>query len=209
MQQPINLRQLGAELHARLLAGTSVTVTSELAEVFLPLLIRSLQGEFWNLSDQHLIDTAAEDALMGYFATPARFDPQRAGLFTYLRWRARSRLLNLLDQEKSSAAEEKVVEVAAAEAVYQMTGQAVPDLEDALAQREADATTLHKLHAIITDPVDRELLKLMLEGVRETARYAALLGVTTLSLAEQTSLIKRHKDRLKKTIQRKYRREEK
>lgn len=207
--QPTNLRQLGAELHARLLAGTSLTVTSEIAEVFLPPLIRSLKGEFWSLSDQHLLDTAAEDALIGYFAAPGRFEPQRAGLFTYLRWRARSRLLNLLGQEKVLIAAEKVVEVEAAEAVYEMTGQAVADPEDALAQREADDATLHKLRAIINDPLDLEIIKLMMEGVRETWRYAALLGIAALPGEEQTSLIKRHKDRLKKTIQRKYPREEK
>lgn len=209
MGQPINLRQLGADLHARLLAGTSLTVTSEIAEVFLPVLIRSLKSEFRNLSDPHLIDSAAADALIGYFDTPTRFEPQRAGLFTYLRWRARSRLLNLLGKEKVLTAAEKVVEVEAAAAVYEMTGHAVADLEEALAQREADAATLHKLRAIIPDPLDLEFVKLMLEGVRETPRYAALLGITALSIEEQTHLIKRHKDRLKKTIQRKYRREEK
>ncbi|MGH9752351.1 MAG: hypothetical protein ACREA2_06155 [Blastocatellia bacterium] len=208
MASSANLRQLGEELHARLLAGTSATVTSEIAERFLPLVTSSLKRAFHNLSDQHFVDTAVEDALIDYFDNPARFDPQRAGLFTYLRWRARSRLLNLMAGQKNLFEREKVVEVEAAETVYQMTECETADVEQTLAQRELDETTWRKLCEIFTDQLDLELVKLMMDGVRETARYAALLGTPNLSADEQASLVKRHKDRLKKAIRRKYRREE-
>ncbi|MGH9766425.1 MAG: hypothetical protein ACREAB_03245 [Blastocatellia bacterium] len=208
MSSPINLRQLGEELHALLMAGTSATVTGEIAERFLPLVAGSLKRTFHNLSDQHLVDTAVEDALIDYFDNPARFDPRRAGLFTYLRLRARSRLLNLMAGQKNLFEKEKVVEVEAAETVYQMTEYETADVEQALAQREMDETMWRKLCEIFTDQLDLELVKLMMDGVRETERYAALLGTLDLTADEQASLVKRHKDRLKKTIQRKYRREE-
>lgn len=208
MSSSVKLRQLGEELHARLLAGTSATVTSEIADAFLARLANSLKKEFFTLADQHLVDTAVEDALISYFDNPTRFDPQRAGLFTYLRWRARSLLLNLIARQKNLFEREKVVEVEDEEAVYQMTESETADVEQSLIQRELDETAWRKLCEIFTDRLDLELVKLMIEGVRETTRYAELLGASSLSADEQASLVKRHKDRLKKTIQRKYRREE-
>lgn len=208
MSPPTKLRQLGEDLHARLLEGTSLTVTSEVAETFLTPLANSLRKEFYTLSDHHLIDTAVEDALIAYFGYPLKFDPSRASLFTYLRQLAKSRLLNLLAREKKLSAPEKVVELEAVESVYEMTGCDPDDPEDALAQRESDDATWRKLREILTDPIDLELVKLMMEGVRETDRYAALLGLSSLPAEDRAGQVKRHKDRLKKTIQRKYSRGE-
>jgi DNA-directed RNA polymerase specialized sigma24 family protein len=208
MSPPTKLRQLGDDLHARLLGGTSLTVTNEIAEIFMTPVANSLRKEFHTLADHHLIDTAVEDALIAYFANPSRFDPGRAGLLTYLRWIAKSRLLNLLAKEKNLSSPEKVVELEEAKPVYEMTGCDPDDPEDALARRESDDVTWRKLCEILIDPIDLELVKLMMEGVRETDRYAALLGLSSLSVEERAGQVKRHKDRLKKAIQRKYSREE-
>jgi len=162
MPSPINFRQLGEELHARLLAGTSATVTSEIAEAFMAHLISSLKKEFFTLADQALVDTAVVDALISYFDSPTRFNPQRAGLFTYLRWRARSRLLNLMAGQKNLFEREKVVEVEDEEAVYQMTESETVDVECSLVQREMDETTWRKLCEIFTDQRDLEFVKLMM-----------------------------------------------
>jgi hypothetical protein len=193
-------------MHARLLSGTSLIVTSEIAETFLSPVANSLRKEFPTLDDHHLIDTAVGDALIDYFGNPARFDPHRAGLFTYLRWLAKSRLLNLLAKQKNLSAREKFVELEAVEPVYEMTDCEFADPEDALARRELDDAMWRKLRELFTDPIDLELTKLMMEGVRDTDRYAALLGLSSLPPEERASAIKRHKDRVKKTIQRKYRR---
>ncbi len=195
-------------MHARLLSGASVTVTSEIAETFLSPVANSLRKEFSSLGDYHLIDTAVGDALINYLGSPARFDPRRASLFTYLRWLAKSRLLNLLARQKNLSAMEKVVELEAVESVYEMTDCEFADPEDDLARRESDDATWRKLRELLTDPIDLELIKLMMEGVRETDRYAALLGLTSLSAEERASEVKRHKDRVKKIIQRKYQRGE-
>ena len=195
-------------MHARLLGGTSATVTSEIAETFLSPVANSLRKEFPSLGDHHLIDMAVGDALIEYFGNPARFDPRRAGLFTYLLQLARSHLLNLLAGEKKFSAPEKFVELEAAESVYEMTDCELDDPEDALARRESDDVTWMKLRELLTDPIDLELIKLMMEGVRETDSYAALLGLSSLPTKERASAVKRHKDRVKKIIQRKYQRGE-
>jgi RNA polymerase sigma-70 factor (ECF subfamily) len=208
MSPPTKLRQLGEEMHARLLGGASMTVTSEIAEIFLSPVANSLRKEFPSLGDHQLIDMAVGDALIEYFGNPARFDPRRAGLSTYLRWLAKSRLLNLLAREKNLSAPEKFVELEAAESVYEMTDCELDDPEDALARRESDDATWMKLRELFTDPIDLELVKLMMEGVRDTDSYAALLGLSSLPAKERAIAVKRHKDRLKKIIQRKYQRVE-
>ncbi len=195
-------------MHERLLSGTSMTVTSEIAETFLSPVANSLRKQFPSLGDPHLIETAVEDALIAYFHDPTRFDPRRAGLGVYLRQIAKSRLLNLLAREKNLSAPEKVVELEAVESVYEMTDSKIADPEDDLARRESDDATLRRLRELLTNPIDFELAKLMMEGVRETDSYAALLGLSSLPAEERKREVKRHKDRVKKTIQRKYRRGE-
>jgi RNA polymerase sigma-70 factor, ECF subfamily len=209
MSPPTNLRQLGEEMHARLLGETSVTVTSEIAETFLSPVANSLRKEFSSLGDPHMIETAVGDALIAYFNNPTRFDPRLASLFTYLRLLAKSRLLNLVAGEKKLSAPEKVVELEAVESVYEMTDSEFADPEKALARHESDGATWRKLRELFTDPIDLELIKLMMEGVRETDRFAALLGLSSLPAEERARDVKRHKDRLKKIIQRKYQRGEK
>ena len=200
MSSRINLKQLGERLHERLLSGSSLTVTSEIAELFLPAVAKSLAGEFSQLNDPHLIDTAAGDALLSYFARPSQFDPARAGLFTYLRVRAKSYLLNSLAQKKIFS--EKVVELDGMETVYK-----AEDTEAALLERESRAAIMRELQAMITDPTDFQVLSLMLEGVHKASAFAEVLGILDLPLDEQARVVKQHKDRIKKAVRRKMRRE--
>ncbi len=170
----------------------------------MPLLIKGLSKQFWNLHDQHLIYSAVEDALIDYFVSPAQFDPVRAGLSTYLHLRAKSLLLNILAQEKSH--QEKAVEVGSAESVYKVEAQEDSDIEVSLTRRDASDQTMQQLRLIFTNPIDLEMVVLMMDNVRDTHRFAELLGILDQSLEDQKSIVKRHKDRLKKTVQRKYKR---
>jgi DNA-directed RNA polymerase specialized sigma24 family protein len=202
MSSQSNLKQIGESLHRQLLDDSSLSVTSKIAEMFLPALTKSLTKAYYNINDQHLIETAVEDALLAYFAHPQQFNPARGSLFTFLRVRASSYLLNALDTQRNSQFQNKVVEVDEAEAVYN-----VEALEDdalsMLVEREVQAEIEQKLQHIVSDPTDFQLLNLMLEGVRETSAYASVLGITNYEVAEQDKLVKQHKDRIKKTVQRK------
>lgn len=195
MSSQINLKQIGESLHRKLLNDTSLSVTSKIAEIFLPALTKSLTRAYYNLGDHHLIETAIEDALLAYFDHPQQFNPSRASLFTFLRMRANSYLLNDLGKNK-------VVEVTDAEPVYNMEALE-DDALSVLVEHEAQSEIQQKLQRIIPDPTDFQLLSLMLEGVRETSAYASVLGITNYEIAEQTKLVKQHKDRIKKTVQRK------
>lgn len=205
MSSQDSLRRSGESLHAEMLAGTSLTVTERVAALFLPGIVRSLQREFWNVRDTHLIDTAVEDALISYFVNPAQFDPTRSALATYLRLRARSYLLNLLSKERSHSEKQITVELDRQKPVDQM-GEEADDPELLLIAHEADDEIMRDLATILLDRTDLEFVKLMMQGIRETSRFAELLGILELSFAEQVASVKRNKDRLKLTIKRSYER---
>ena len=150
MPSEVNLKQVGEQLHQRLLGAASLTVTSEIAELFLQRIINTLSGEFKGIGDPHLIDTAAEDALIYYFEHPTKYDPTRAALFTYLRWLARSRLLNSLGGQKNSEGQKKIVEVGSIETVYTVAAQGEPDAESALIGLDVRTKIMHQVESFIS-----------------------------------------------------------
>jgi DNA-directed RNA polymerase specialized sigma24 family protein len=205
MSSPTDRKRLGELLHQRLLSGSDLTVTSEIAEEFLPALTRRLAKEFHQLPDPHLITTAVNDALLNLFDHPAQFDPARSSLFTYLRLRARTYLLNSLSRRKSSPAQDKVVELDDAGTVYEVEAHET-DAETSLISREFQAGVIAKLRRVFTDPADLRVIALMVEGVRETQAYAEALGVADRPAEEQKKLVKQAKDRINKIFERKFRR---
>ena len=204
MSSQFDLKELGERLHQRLLSGSDLTATSEIAEAFLPAIVRSLAKGYPRLPDPHLIHTAADDALINLFEHPARFDPARGDLFAYLRIRARSYLLNSLDQQKGS--QNKVVELDEARTVYEMEAHDETDAETALISREFQAGVMRQLRQVFTDPADLRVVALLIEGVRETQAFAEVLGVADRPIEEQKRLVKQAKDRVNKILERKIRR---
>jgi RNA polymerase sigma-70 factor, ECF subfamily len=202
MSSAPSLTQLGEQLHTRLIAGDDPIVTNEIVEVFLARLINRLSRHFPNVSDKDLMANAAEDALLSYFNDPARFTPERGSLMAWLGACARHNLLDTLRQQNKHYKSEKVVELSEVEAVYQA------EAENELLERSADEGTMKRLSTLLPDPTDLRLALLMMEGIRETTVFAAVLKITELSPEEQQQIVKRHKDRLKKTIQRHYKIEE-
>ncbi len=54
----------------------------------------------------------------------------------------------------------------------------------------------------LPDPVDRAIVELMLDNVRDTAVYANVLGIQARPAKEQRADVKRYKDRLRKRLRR-------
>jgi hypothetical protein len=86
-------------LHSRLISG-DVIVSAEIAEYFLPIVTERLKRGFQNIDDPHLVDTAVVDTLMDYLIKPNQYDPNRGNLLIYLILKAKSDLLNYLQQRK-------------------------------------------------------------------------------------------------------------
>ncbi|HYG82141.1 MAG TPA: hypothetical protein VD861_17205, partial [Pyrinomonadaceae bacterium] len=117
--------------------------------------------------------------------------------------RAGSYLLNSLRREKGE--ENKVVELDDVRAVY----NAGDDAETALISREFQAGVIGRLRRVFTNPMDLRVLALMIEGERETEAFAETLGVTERPPEEQRKLVKQVKDRINKTLDRKFGRKKK
>lgn len=186
------------QLHRRLLRGDP-TAASDVILAYLQPLFRRLRQRFPHIEDETLIQDAATDALFQYVQSPERFDPTKSSLFSYLMMAARGDLLNALARERKRATRQIPLKAVANSALARNT--TIEENEVA----EDPMIVSPRVQAIlqhISDPVDRGLLEMMLAGERKTASYAQVLGITDQSEAEQRKIVKRHKDRLKKRLQR-------
>lgn len=194
-------KDFGEQVHQRLLQGDP-TAPSEVNLAYLEPLTSRLRQRFSDVKDETIIQDAVTDALFQYVQSPERFDPAKSSLPNYLTMAARGDLLNALARERRRAARQ-VPLAAVAEAA--LPGNTLGEHEtqgSAAEDRMAASQLMHHVLQQVPDPRDREMLKLMLAGERKTIRYAGLLQIDTRSEAEQRRIVKRHKDRLKKRLQR-------
>lgn len=196
------LKQAGYGLHERLLGGDP-TVTAEIAERFMRPLVKKLSARYRRLDDPHLVSTAVEDALLSYFDRPEQYDPRRLNLFSYLRMSADGDLRNMLkrrQKEVSRLISLEPVELGDPESEYTVEVADDFDLESLIIKRAS--LVWKRLAEILPDAIDQEIVLLIMDGVRATDSFADVLGITDLSPAEQAAEVKRHKDRIKKRLQR-------
>ncbi|SRR6266508_61225 len=184
-------------LHQALVDGIDPTVPARLAE----LLVAALTRRFRRVSgpDVHTVESLIGLSIARYLSDPARYKPDKGPLLAFLwqdtngdlrnEWTAHTtrrgretptnERLEVVPPARNLSLEEEVLD-----AVDPF--DAAPDLVQA-ARQEIERF----------GPQDQELLALIAEGVRETAPYAAALGITQLPVAVQRAEVKRHKDRLK------------
>src|SRR5688572_16390787 len=80
---PFPSREVGLALHHLLLEGAPSAPLGLCAAYLEPL--RDWLARVYPRADAHLRTTAAHQALLGYFARPAGFDPARLDLAAFLR----------------------------------------------------------------------------------------------------------------------------
>lgn len=187
------------KLHEELVAGSFIA-TAQLSELLLPKIFEALKKKFPNISDEHLIQTASNDAVLYYLKSPNNFDPSRASLLTFVLLRAKSNVLNFLKTRKNKS--EILVELPEEETVY--SNESVETIEELLILNEHNEIVFLQLRELLPDSLDRSVLELMINGERETLQFAKIIGVSDKSPEEQFKIVKRHKDRIKKVIQRRY-----
>lgn len=185
-------------IHRRLLSDDP-TAPSQLARVYLEPVVAHLRARFPDVRDRDLLWDAAADAILNYAEDPSTYDPQKRGLFGYLKMSARGDLLNALDRERRRTTVE--LEVVGRNKLQE------DDEEEHGSERTPEAVghsdeTMRKVHEALPDPRDRRMLHLMMEQVRETRAFADVLGIQNEDEAEQRRIVKRNKDRIKKRIQR-------
>lgn len=201
--------ELDRQIHDRLLAKDPVA-PSDLAVTYLATVVRRLGARFRGVRDQTMVYDAAVDAILDYAEHPSRYDPAKLSLLGYLTMSAAGDLRKALAREQRRAMREVSLEsveerLGSWERIQRVEAQ--PDVEamqaiEALAEEEL----WRRIAQVISDPVDQELVWLMVHGERRTPVFAAVLGIEEVDVAEQRRIVKRQKDRLKKRLQRSWER---
>ena len=185
-------------LHLRLVAGDK-TAPDESVLRWLPELVRKLSFQFAEVTmrDEHLVLAATLDALFDYTRDPSKYDPQRSSLGNYLLKAARGDLINSLRRDKTQGRDAGSIN-----SVEQWLSAGNSNFEEEVIDRADLRALWETIMSKITDPLDRSLLKLMLEGERATEAYASVLGIQHLPDQEKRAIVKRHKDRISKRLER-------
>jgi len=200
MKVPEPNRTWQDEKYQRLLRNDP-TAFAELCEQILPHLVAFLQSIFPQ-QEIHNLEMVAIDVLLRFQAKPEKYDPQKLSLAAYLRMAARGDVLNLLD--KNRRRERRLVNLEDLSA--ESEGNPIEEhfALDEWLEQHTDLSRQELLAALDAelDPSDKDILLLMMEGVRETHRYAQVMGITYQDEMEQRREVKRAKDRLIKQLQR-------
>lgn len=194
-----------ASIHQRLLAG-DYTAASELIATYLPILRARLRRRHPEADDEFLVADAATDSLLDYCERPALYDPTQARLLGYLTMAAERDLINAL--EKRQRLRRKQTSLDNVEDHRPVRNALIEDGTAAAAfeRAEVDGVMVRLLadqvSAAVPDARDRQIVRLMLAGERDTGVYAHVLGIEHHDRKEQERIVKRNKDRLKKRLER-------
>jgi RNA polymerase sigma-70 factor, ECF subfamily len=188
-------------IHERLLARDP-TASEELARRYLPLIQRHVAARAHDhgIHDRDLINDATVDAVFGYILHPDKFDPHKSGLLGYLKRAAERDLMNVMQQDRRRRRGEELQEDVEVSILARNKSSEIDHIkrggEDETISRIQRERDLAEVMSAGND-LDNVLLRLMAEGERSTGKFAAVLGIETLSIGEQRQIVKRHKDRLK------------
>lgn len=181
-----------AALVARLVA-LDPTVFNDIAAAFLGPLVAFLRRSHPR-ADEHLLFTAAEDAVISLLKNPKAFDPARGSLLGFLRMAARGDLSNALrteERHQRNRAPRECVEDAPAAGNTEVDSPG-PALDD---------PDLAAAVAAFTEPEQR-FFALLRAGENRTGPLAAALGLADRPADEQRAEVKRTRDRLLKRLRR-------
>lgn len=188
------------DLHRRLIEGDPVAPL-ELAERYLLPLKEQFRRRYPDIyrREPTLVEDAVTDAVLNLAASPERYDPERLSLLRYLAMAAGGDVLNAWDKERRRVRREQPATDVELELFCRnewieeaMEGTDFPELPRDWREQIASA---------FPDQQDRQLLALLLKGERRTESYVRILGLVS---GEEDTIraVKRHKDRIKKRLQR-------
>jgi len=189
--------------HQRILRR-DVTAFAELCEILLPQLVTFLQTIF-PAHDSHLREQVVIDCLLDYQARPQQYNPGKLALWPFFRMAVRRDMLNMLDKQGRYG--HRLYPIDDPHIVSQLPS--VEDVQEDMALDDwLQGHTERPREEIVAalqaelEPLDQQMLWLMLDGVRETTIYAAMMDLTHLDVASQRREVKKAKDRILKKVQR-------
>lgn len=195
-------------IHARLLSRDA-TASEELAQQYLPAVHRHVHvcARRRGVQDEALINDAATESVLNYIRHPSKFDSTKSSLLGYLKRAAERDLINFLAKDRRQRRGEQLTDNVEFTMLHGNKpiemGKIRRDAEtEMLLRLDAHQSTSNRLADVMQTAQDKNLLELMLSGERTTAAFASVLGIVELPQSEQRKIVKKHKDRLKKQLQR-------
>ena len=185
------------QIHERLLRRDP-TASAECAEGVIGALTKQLERRFPRLRESDLLADAVTDAVFSYLKRPEQYDPARRGLLGFLTMAAEGDLKNALAKRQRRREMEVPLDDVDLETVG---GNRVVGPAEAAGEVDLDKIR-SGVSALFDDPRDRQLAELVLEGERSIEVCARTLGLEGLPIVEQRREVKRHKDRIKKRLER-------
>lgn len=153
--------------------------------------------------DRELIYDTVIDSFVKYLDTPQKFNPSLKGLLGFLIMDTQFDLQNEWTKRvKRSRKTKELVENPNSVRNNTNTLSDSQDPHSQLVESEAQARVNDLIERVFKDPVDRELASMVLSSIKKTKDYAIALGIEHLPIKEQRQQIKRHKDRIKKQLER-------
>lgn len=191
MRAPPERDALGS-VHERLMRGDRLA-SEELARLVLPSLVEEMIRRF-PTTDEQMVSDGVIDAVLEYGAYPQRFDTGKGvpldRFLARAAWRnvqnLRTRETRLKQRERKVGRQKREADVALDPVARNIRREELRQLEEKKAA----------MFAALGSPQDKEILRLKLEGARDTASFARVLAITDLPVTRQRQEVKRHKDRV-------------
>ena len=193
-------------LHERLLSGDPI-VSEEFARKYLPVIRTHVaaRAHIHGVHDEDLINDATVEAVFSYIQHPEKFDSNMSSLLGYLKRAAERDLINLVQKDRRRRRGEELQEDVEESILARKKSSEIERIAQGSEQEAISRIQRHRNLAQIaasSNQRDNALLRLMVEGERHTSKFAAILGVAALTIAEQRRIVKQHKDRLKVQMKR-------
>lgn len=192
---------LGRELYALLLTD-SRAASARIALAYHESLVRDLLRAHPGESDKHLIEQGVNDALVSLLARPQQYDPEKGGLYAYLKMSAGADYKNRRKSEDRRA--RRHVEHDAHVADWDGNAEQPIEYPDDTSVEDEVLRKLDplwpRLETLLPNPTDLQVLRMMMDNVRRTESYAMVLGISHLPEDEQAREVKRVKDRIRVKI---------
>lgn len=191
-------------LHQLVQSGDTLAL-AKLYDEYGENIVNVLRIDFNDLAkkDDSYLFEAVNQAFMGYYSNPNTFDPTQKTLKNFLILAAKRDLQNIIEKNKKHVGKLKALtDVEVEENIWNRIEENthLPDAE--IIQSESISLVNQELRNYFKNECDFELAKMILRGERETEAYAAILQIETLEKAEKQEEVKKHKDRIKKVLDR-------
>lgn len=194
--------------HQRLLADDDPTAPDELAQWLYGLLVRETYARVCAEAaggsasvDRDLVEEAVGNALLDYIEAPERYKPERASLQRYLVMAAYRDFQNSSVKEARRAGRQRYLSLLTAQGEEQDVVDEQQDIDQIMGSIHVE----HLWQIIeerFPDPIEWQIVELMVDRVRSAQPYVELLGLAHLPADEQVKEVKRVKDRIAKRLRR-------